>query len=243
MEQLITEEPRDKTEEPGDEGRTPALGMDRRRFMVRAAALGLTAAALPAFLAACAQMEEAEALPAAVPPAKLFPAPTPFSAGAVRPAPTAAASPTATAASTPTAEAALPAVPATSAPATSTPAPAATAQPAAASPAPTVAPTPALAASPTVPAPAAALRHTAAPTTPAATPAAGTPTPAPVPLLAGEGARISRLVWRAGFGASPQELEGFRAMGLPKAIDHLVDFETVDDSALERRLDAQDFDL
>ena len=32
-------------------------------------------------------------------------------------------------------------------------------------------------------------------------------------------------------------------MGLHRTIDHLVDFETVDDSALERRLDFQDFDL
>ena len=32
-------------------------------------------------------------------------------------------------------------------------------------------------------------------------------------------------------------------MGLQKTIDHLVDFETVDDSALERRLDSQELDL
>ena len=32
-------------------------------------------------------------------------------------------------------------------------------------------------------------------------------------------------------------------MGLRKTIDHLVDFETVDDSALERRLEGQEFDL
>ena len=58
-----------------------------------------------------------------------------------------------------------------------------------------------------------------------------------------EASRISHLLWRAGFGASPGELTGFREMGLEATIDHLVDFEAVDDSALEERLAAQELDL
>ena len=61
--------------------------------------------------------------------------------------------------------------------------------------------------------------------------------------MTSERARISHLVWRAGFGASPLELERFREMGLQKTIDHLVDFETVDDSAVETRLESQGLDL
>ncbi len=58
-----------------------------------------------------------------------------------------------------------------------------------------------------------------------------------------ETSRVSHLLWRAGFGASPSELARFREMGLQATIDHLVDFESVDDSALEERLAAQELDL
>ncbi|MDE2835936.1 MAG: DUF1800 domain-containing protein [Chloroflexota bacterium] len=58
-----------------------------------------------------------------------------------------------------------------------------------------------------------------------------------------EESRVSHVLWRAGFGASPAELARFRAMGLQATIDHLVDFEAVDDSALEERLAAQELDL
>ena len=58
-----------------------------------------------------------------------------------------------------------------------------------------------------------------------------------------EASRVSHLLWRAGFGASPVELARFREMGLQATIDHLVDFEGVDDSALEERLAAQDLEL
>ena len=51
------------TENPPPDDRVLRLGMDRRRFMLRAAALGLTAAAFPAFLAACAQLDAEDALP------------------------------------------------------------------------------------------------------------------------------------------------------------------------------------
>ena len=58
-----------------------------------------------------------------------------------------------------------------------------------------------------------------------------------------EASRVSHLLWRAGFGASPAELTRFREMGLQATIDHLVDFDGIDDSALERRLAAQELDL
>ena len=51
------------------------------------------------------------------------------------------------------------------------------------------------------------------------------------------------MLWRAGFGASQAELARFRGMGLQATIDHLVDFESVDDTALEARLAEQDLDL
>ena len=59
----------------------------------------------------------------------------------------------------------------------------------------------------------------------------------------GEASRVSHLLWRAGFGASPGELARFREMGLQATIDHLVDFDSVDDGALETRLAAQELDL
>lgn len=58
-----------------------------------------------------------------------------------------------------------------------------------------------------------------------------------------EASRVSHLLWRAGFGASPAELARFREMGLQATIDHLLDFEAVDDSALEARLAEQELDL
>ena len=58
-----------------------------------------------------------------------------------------------------------------------------------------------------------------------------------------EAARVSHLLWRAGFGASPGELARFREMGLQATIDHLVDYDRVDDSALEERLSTQELDL
>ena len=58
-----------------------------------------------------------------------------------------------------------------------------------------------------------------------------------------EAARVSHLLWHAGFGGSPAELARFREMGLQATIDHLVDFDDIDDDALEERLAAQDLDL
>ena len=113
-------------------------------------------------------------------------------------------------------------------PATATPARTLASTVPAATPAPTQTPTPQPATA--TPAP-----------TPSHVPQAETPAP-PSPLTS-ERARISHLVWRAGFGASPAEIVRFRAMGLQATIDHLVDFDAVDDSALETRLASQEFDL
>ncbi len=233
---------------PPPEDRVLRLGMGRRRFMLRAAALGLTAAAFPAFLAACAQLDAEDALPLAAPPATPFPAPTPFTSAAVSPAPAATAipQPSATAPAPTPAPAVLAATPAPTRtpapitqPATVTPAPTPTVQPATATPGPTVptpsgtpAPTQAPTPQPVTPTP---------PPTPTQVPPAETPAP-PSPLTS-ERARISHLVWRAGFGASPAEMARFRAMGLQATIDHLVDFDAVDDSALETRLASQELDL
>ena len=69
------------------------------------------------------------------------------------------------------------------------------------------------------------------------------PTATPRAVLTTEDARVSHLVRRAGFGASAAELVQFRAMGLDAAIDHLVDFQHIDNSALEERLAAQEIDI
>ena len=58
-----------------------------------------------------------------------------------------------------------------------------------------------------------------------------------------EAGRVSHLLWRAGFGAPPGELARFRKMGLQATIDRLVDFDDIDDGALEERLAAQELDL
>ncbi len=168
------------------------LGMHRRQFMLKAAALGLTATAAPAFLSACAQLDATATVPPPTPTDAPFPSPTPFRGAAVTPV---APTPTATLAPTATPVAPTP---------TATPAPTPTFTP--------------------VPRP--------------------SPTATPVPpQLASEDARVSHLLWRAGFGGSRAELARFRDMGLQATIDHLVDFESVDDSSLEARLAEQELDL
>ncbi|MEE8519504.1 MAG: DUF1800 domain-containing protein [Dehalococcoidia bacterium] len=70
-----------------------------------------------------------------------------------------------------------------------------------------------------------------------------TPTPSPLPLLGTEVARVSHLLRRAGFGASPEELDRFVDMGLDATVDYLLDYESVDDSEMEALLAGQEFDL
>ncbi|MCH8901790.1 MAG: DUF1800 domain-containing protein [Chloroflexi bacterium] len=163
-------------ETPFDEGlqveRVLTQGMGRRAFMVRAAAMGLTATALPAFLTACAQIDAAaDGTPAAT--AALFPTPTPFRT-------------------------------------------------------PTVSATPSL---------------TPTPFGTRIAPPTATSQPAQATGLRTELAKTSHLLRRAGFGASPVELERFVAIGLPATVDYLINYERVDDDALERRLATQELDL
>ncbi len=54
---------------------------------------------------------------------------------------------------------------------------------------------------------------------------------------------MSHLLRRASFGASKNELARFRSMGLQGTIDHLADFDGVDDGELEERLAGQDTDI
>jgi hypothetical protein len=141
-------------------------GLNRRSFLLRAGALGLSALAFESLLAACNT-----------------PNPTPI------------ATATATATATPT-----PTVPPPRA--TSTPRPTATPRP-------------------------------------SATP---TPTPAlPAPDL--ELTRIGHLLRRAGFGASQADYNQFSAMGLSATVDYLLDYESVDNSDLDRRLASVELDL
>lgn len=81
---------------------------------------------------------------------------------------------------------------------------------------------------------------------PTATPIA-TPTPIPTPTpassLQSEPEKIAHLLRRAGFGASPAELDGFVAMGLPATIDHLLNYEQVDNAALDGLLAGQELEL
>ena len=80
---------------------------------------------------------------------------------------------------------------------------------------------------------------------------AGSPTvPAQEPLpvarqvpLSDKRLQIGHLLRRAGFGAGPEELERFVSMGVVDTVDYLIEYEQVDDSALELRLDGLGFDL
>ncbi|MSQ21910.1 MAG: DUF1800 domain-containing protein [Dehalococcoidia bacterium] len=84
---------------------------------------------------------------------------------------------------------------------------------------------------------------TPTPTATATATATSTPTPTATPLLRSERARIAHLLRRAGFGASEEELNQYEAMGLAGTVDYLLDYEHVDDSALEAKLQSLNFDL
>src|SRR5919199_5390504 len=56
-------------------------------------------------------------------------------------------------------------------------------------------------------------------------------------------ARIGHLLRRAGFGASPGELESFRALGVHATIDWLLNPDPHADDALEQRLAGLDLNL
>ena len=55
--------------------------------------------------------------------------------------------------------------------------------------------------------------------------------------------KLSHLLRRAGFGASPSEFASYKALGVTGAVDRLVNFEQVDNSALDGRLQALNLDL
>ena len=115
---------------------------------------------------------------------------------------------------------------------TSTPLPTATPSPTPL-PAPTFTPTATPSPTPTA---TATPRPTATPT-PTSTPS---PTPTATPFagadLASEKVRITHLLRRAGFGASPIELLRFFDMGWKDTVDYLIEYDKVNDSALETRL-------
>ena len=103
-------------------------------------------------------------------------------------------------------------------------------------PTPTPAPAPAPAPTPT-PTPAGA-------PTPAAAPApTQVPTKTATPVGTEERRRLGHLLRRAGFGASQQEMERYQKLGLDGTIEHLLEYEGVDDSDLEERLAGMELDV
>lgn len=172
-------------EEPQDR---PASSPDRREFLRRAAALGLSAGALALFEAACSSVEP-------LPPS----APLEPSSGTGTSTPVPTPRPTATRAAVPPPSTATPVT--QSAPASSV------------TPEPTV---------DRVQVPLPVVRQ--------------------VPLTDTR-LQIGHLLRRAGFGAGPGELENFVSMGVADTVDYLIEYQQVDDSVLETRLEGLEFDL
>src|SRR5262245_49613172 len=54
---------------------------------------------------------------------------------------------------------------------------------------------------------------------------------------------IAHLLRRAGFGATPTELDFYAGLGFDAAVDRLGNFEQVDNSATETALTAKNYDL
>ena len=196
---------------------TAPVGVSRREFLIRAGALGLTGSALALFLQAC---DSQGLLPQEIAPS----------------APGAPVAPTVAAA----------------APTVATPAPGLAA--AQSRPTPTRTPTqvPAAAATTAGLEPGGSsdqieARPTVAPAAVEATPRpVATETPSrPVVYVQGteERRRLGHLLRRAGFGASQQEMERYRQLGLDGTIEHLLEYERVDDSGLEERLAGMELDV
>ena len=209
----------DEPQRPGRQVSTSA-GVSRREFLVRAGALGLSGSALLLFLQAC----QARGLPSPVAPVATPPAPPP---GANAPPPSIL--PGATIRPTPS----FPVAPAQPIEPVSTPATVPTPP----------APTPAVA----TPAPG-----------PTATPALGAAQPTPEPRVppsnpqplpvvyvqpTQERLRLGHLLRRAGFGASHEEMERYRKLGLDGTVDYLIEYQDVDDFRLEERLAGMELDL
>jgi uncharacterized protein (DUF1800 family) len=79
-------------------------------------------------------------------------------------------------------------------------------------------------------------------------PATSSSTPSPSPIsawkvdLASNEIKMRHLLRRAGFGVGPGELEQFVGMGLAAATDYLIEYQNVDNSALETRLTSLNID-
>ena len=56
-------------------------------------------------------------------------------------------------------------------------------------------------------------------------------------------AKLQHLLRRAGFGAGASELDQYRKLGLNGTVEHLLNYETVDNSALDARLNQSNLDL
>ncbi|MBI3744759.1 MAG: DUF1800 domain-containing protein [Chloroflexi bacterium] len=85
-------------------------------------------------------------------------------------------------------------------------------------------------------------RTPAPPPTRTPTPTA-TPGPSPTPISTQDRARLGHLLRRAGFGASQAEFEQFQKMGLQQTTDYLLNYDAVDDSDLNTRIDGLALDL
>ena len=57
-----------------------------------------------------------------------------------------------------------------------------------------------------------------------------------------ERSRVAHLLRRAGFGWTPTELDEYVALGYGAALDRLINYEFVDDSAVEARLQQMQMD-
>lgn len=203
--------------------------MDRRRFIGQVGALGLSLAALPAFLAACARGDgNLHGVATSGQPAQ-FPTPTPVETMKLSPTPNrnpsvavVAPRPTATPASLPSSET----IP------TPTPKPAKPSQPRRPA-------KPTTSNNQTTPTP------TPAPQLPSVSESAESPAATKITFAGPESdaERISHLLRRAGFGANHSELARYRSLGLAGTIDELVNPERIDDSALESWLSEKNFNL
>jgi uncharacterized protein (DUF1800 family) len=69
----------------------------------------------------------------------------------------------------------------------------------------------------------------------------GLPVPAMSEPLADD-VKLAHLLRRAGFGASPTEMEQYQQLGLSGTVDRLIDYDKIDNTALENRLKTYNLD-
>ncbi|MSQ31674.1 MAG: DUF1800 family protein [Dehalococcoidia bacterium] len=85
-------------------------------------------------------------------------------------------------------------------------------------------------------------RSATAVVTPTATPFSK-PTPSTPPSRSPKRQQMAYLLRRAGFGADPQDLDKFESMGYEATVDYLLEYEQVDDTALDTMLLSTTFDM